>query len=135
MSTPENYPAAIADFIHAAMVDIALRESDDIRAALATWPDLAEEHLMRVQPQQTNVRVSDDGQALEVAPVIYLGDKRYVGTAYPGHLVPVDVTRTERTHQGEHFTVALVARSEMAKIPPQVATGTEVIDFGIGDED
>jgi hypothetical protein len=134
MNLPDDYPTQVADFIGSVLSEVARQESDDIRGVLRAWPDLAEEHLMRLQPPPPR-GVSEDGTALVFHPVIYLGDMRYVGTEYPGHLVPVDVTRTERTHQGEHFKVALVARSEMAKIPPEVATSTEVIDFGIGDDD
>jgi pimeloyl-ACP methyl ester carboxylesterase len=131
-----DYPSSISDYIGKMMADIYRAQDIDLRAALAAWDDIDTdpENLFRCEPER-GIRWSADMRALEVPTLIVVGEKRHVGTAYPGHLVPVDHSRLERIYVGVKYKVGLLHRAECAKIPPAVREPhTGVIDF-IGNMD
>jgi hypothetical protein len=148
---PTSYPDAIAEYMDKMMTDLARAESVDILAALAAWSDIDgiddPANILRIKYENDGpqVRVDRDDSVfaratapkvhLEVPTLIVLADKRHAGTANTGHLVSVDWRRHERAYVGERFTVALMHRDEAAKIPREVRTRNDIIDFQPGMDD
>jgi hypothetical protein len=131
-----DYPTMISGYISKMMSDIYRAQDIDLRAALNAWSDIDTDpaNLFRCEPDQ-GIRWSADMRALEVPTLIVVGENRHIGTAYHGHLVPVDHTNLERVYVGERYKVGLLHRDECAKIPSAVREQhTGVIDF-IGDMD
>lgn len=130
------FPDDVSAYVEKIMVDLARAEENDIKAALAAWSDVDglgdPVNLLRIKytNEPVGIRVDNDMSMfarqttpklkLEVPTLIVFADKRHTGTAWPGHHVPVDWRRHERTHTGERFTIALLHRDEAAKIPPGV---------------
>lgn len=138
-----SYPDAIAEYMHKMMTDYARAESVDILAALASWSDIEgiadPANILRIKYENDGpqVRVDRDDNVftaaasppkvhLEVPTLIVLADIRH---AAGDRLEPVNWRRHERAYKGERFTVALLHRDEAAKIPREVRTTTEPIDF------
>lgn len=140
-----SYPDAIAEYMHQMMTDLARAESVDILAALASWSDIDgiddPANILRIKYENDGpqVRVDRDDNVftaaatppkvhLEVPTLIVLADIRHAAGGR-GHLEPVNWRRHERAYKGERFTVALMHRDEAAKIPREVRTTNEPIDF------
>lgn len=137
-----SYVDAIAEHMEKIMTDLKLAESRDIRAALAAWSDIDgiddPANLIRIKHADDNVKVSAGSSGslferskstvhLEVPKLIVIADKRHA--ANDRGLVSVDWRRHERTYTGERYVVALLHRDEAAKIPREVRTTNEPIDF------
>lgn len=137
-----SYGDAVAEYMERMMTDLARAESVDILAALASWSDIEgidnPANLLRIKYAEDGpkVRVDRDESlfsraaapkvSLEVPRLIVLADIRH---AAGDRLEPVDWRQHERTYVGERYTVALLHRDEAAKIPREVRTTTEPIDF------
>lgn len=140
---PHNYPDVIAEYMHNMMTDLARAESVDILAALAAWSDIDgiddPANILRIKYENDGpqVRVDRDNNAftrnvapkvhLEVPTLIVLADIRHA--ANDREPVSVNWRRHERTYTGVKYTVALMHRDEAAKIPRQVRTATEPVNF------
>jgi hypothetical protein len=147
---PTSYPDAIAEYMEKMMTDLARAESVDILAALAAWSDIDgiddPANILRIKYENDGpqVRVDRDDSVftratapkvhLEVPTLIVLADIRHA-TGYRNYPVAVDWRRHERAYVGERFTVALMHRDETAKIPREVRTRNDIIDFQPGTDD
>lgn len=130
--------AAISAYMETVMTNLARSEETDLRAALALWAGDIEgiddpDNIIRVRyPQdQPQVRTEQGGSLftrsapkvhIEVPRLIVLADKRHAGLAYAGldhngYVQPVNWRLHERVYEGERYTVALLDRTETAKIP------------------
>lgn len=139
-----SYPDAIAGYMEKMMTDLARAESVDILAALAAWSDIDgiddPANILRIKYENDGpqVRVDRDDSVfaratapkvfLEVPTLIVLADIRHAAN-YRDYPVSVDWRRHERTYTGVKYTVALMHRDEAAKIPREVRTATEPINF------
>lgn len=139
-----SYVDTIAEYTEKVMTDLAVAESRDILAALAAWSDIDgindPANILRIKyhndgPQvrldrdeSVFARASAPKVVLEVPTLIVLADIRHAAGGR-GQLEPVDWRRHERTYTGERYTVALMHRDEAAKIPREVRTGNDIIEF------
>lgn len=136
------YADAIADHMQKIMTDLALAESRDIRAALAAWSDIPgiddPANLIRISYDGDGIKVGTGSNGslferskptvhLEVPKLIVIADKRHA--ANDRGPVSVDWRRHERTYTGERYIVALLHCDEAAKIPRQVHTATEPVNY------
>lgn len=137
-----SYVDAIAEHMEKIMTDLALAESRDIRAALAAWSDIDgigdPANLIRISYDGDGIKVSAGSSGslferskstvhLEVPKLIVIADIRHA--ANDRGLVSVDWRRHERTYTGERYVVALLHRDEAAKIPADVHTATEPVNY------
>lgn len=145
-----SYPDQVSEYVEKVMTDLAVAESKDIRAALAAWSDIPgiddPANILRIKytTAGAEVRLDNEGGVfarntvpkvhLEVPTLIVLADIRHAAN-YRDYPVSVDWRRHERVHKGERFTVALMHRDEAAKIPAEVRTATDIIDFQPGMDD
>lgn len=139
-----SYVDAIAEHMQKIMTDLALAESRDIRAALAAWSDIDgigdPANLIRISYDGDGIKVGTGSSGslferskstvhLEVPKLIVIADKRHAGRAYADAHPPVNWRRHERTYTGERYVVALLHRDEAAKIPADVHTATEPVNY------
>lgn len=137
-----SYVDAIAEHMEKIMTDLKLAESRDIRAALAAWSDIPgiddPANLIRISYDGDGIKVSAGSSGslferskstvhLEVPKLIVIADIRHA--ANDRGLVSVDWRRHERTYTGERYVVALLHRDEAAKIPADVHTATEPVNY------
>lgn len=137
-----SYVDAIAEHMEKIMTDLALAESRDIRAALAAWSDIPgiddPANLIRISYDGDGIKVGTGSSGslferskstvhLEVSKLIVIADKRHA--ANDRGPMPVDWRRHERTYTGERYVVALLHRDEAAKIPADVHTATEPVNY------